>query len=361
MIAYLRTSAAGFDIRLRKYLQACEASETPYLAITWDRMANATILPNEYTYPHAAPYGYGHRFKNFMLLLGWYLFAFSILIKHRKEYKVIHACNVETIPLAVLMRLFLGKKAIFDIYDTSGHFALERFFIKHSDLFVLPTERRLEQEGITKEEVKNFLSVENVPVFKQNIIRRQGLTDDEKIVISYVGTFQRNIRGLENLLKLVLDDGRFVLEIAGTGDNFEKDLTDASMKCSRVHYYGAVSYDKALEIMGNSDFIYAHYFMSAPTHKYASPNKFYESLFLGVPLITTKGTLVGNLVSVCNTGYVIGEQLEDLRHLFANIDSDFKASYHERENSAGMKWDSEYADYFKNHMAGKYISICRSL
>ena len=361
MIAYLRTSAAGFDIRLKKYLQVCGSSNTPYLVISWNRLMNAECLPNEYSFQHAAPYGYGHRLNNFLLLLAWYLFAIKKLIQYRKRYTIIHACNLETMPIAFLFKSLFGKKVIFDIYDTSEKYRLERYFIRCSDLFILPSEKRLEQEGFINNAWSNFLVVENVPIFTKVPTKHNGMQDVNKIVLSYVGTFQRQIRGLENMLRLVLDDERFILELAGSGDGLEKDFEEASNTCSRIHFHGTVNYNKALEIMHSSDFIIAQYYLCAPVHKYASPNKFYESLFLGVPIITTKDTLVGYQTEDCDSGYVIGDGYEDLKNLFSNVDDTFIEAYHIKEENAKKKWNADYKDYFNNHMINQYIRKCHLL
>ena len=361
MICYLRTSAGGFDIRLKKYIQACEYSKTPYMAVTWDRLANAELMPHEISFHHKAPYGYGHRLKNFILLLWWYLFALKTLIIHHKKYKVIHACNIETMPVAYFFKLFFKKKVIFDIYDTSGKAKLERFFILRSDILILPHKKRLEQELTKENEFNKLVVVENVPVFNNNRQTHNGLKDINKIVLSYVGTFQREIRGLENVLSFVLSDNRFVLEIAGSGDGFDQELQKAAKDCNRIHFYGAVNYSKALDIMQNSDFILAQYYLNAPTHEYASPNKYYESLFLGVPIITTHKTLVGHQVEECNSGYVIGENLEDLIILFSNIDEKFIENYHKKEKAAQEKWESDYSDYLENHMINQYIHECKKV
>lgn len=361
MICFLRTSAAGFDIRLKKYIQACEKTDTPYMAITWNRLSNATPMLNELSFQHAAPYGYGHRMRNFLQLILWCLFAIRLLIVHRKKYKVIHACNVETMPVAFIIHLLLHKKVIFDIYDTSGHANLERFFILHSNLLIIPHRKRLEQEYTDEEEIQNLLVIENVPVFDKERVSNEKMTQVNQIVLSYVGTFQRNIRGLENILQLVQDDDRFILEIAGSGDDFENDLLEASKKCSRIHFHGAVKYDKALDIMNNSDFIYAQYFLKAPVHKYASPNKYYESLFLGVPILTTENTLVGSQVIDGNTGYAIGEEYKDLANMFKCIDELFLKDYHKKEKRAKEIWSSHYSSYFQEQMVNHYIKYCRCL
>lgn len=360
MLVYLRTSSAGFDVRLKKYIYACEATNTPYLAITWNRLMNADSLPNEYSYQHAAPYGYGHRMKNFFLLFGWYLFAIKLLLVHRKQYKIIHACNLETAVVAYMMKLLLGKKMVFDIYDTSGRYGMERFLARKADLFILPHERRLQQNMIKKEEIKHFLQIENVPVFDVKEKKEKGHNPGNTIKLSYVGTFEREIRGLETLLDVVEKDDNFLLDIAGTGYGMDSMVCEISKRCERITYYGAVPYDKALKLMWNSDYIVAMYNYPL-SHKYACPNKFYESLMLGVPIITTKDTLIGDWVKNVDSGFQIPPDYDSFKNLLVKLASLPAEIYQQKAHNCKECWQTRYADYQKTQLEGEYLKMCRDI
>lgn len=360
MIAYLRTSSAGFDVRLKKYIYACEAKKTPYLAITWNRLMNADTLPNEYSYQHAAPYGYGHRTKNFLLLLGWYVFAIKLLFANRKRYKIIHACNFEAAIIAYLMKILLRKKFIFDIYDTSGKYRLERFLALRADLLILPHERRLQQNGIKKEELRRFLQIENVPVFDVVKINESNHVFGNIVKLSYVGTFEPEIRGLETLLDVVEKNEKFSLDIAGTGSGMDTMVSEISNRCERITYYGAVTYDKALKLMDNSDYIVAMY-NYPPSHKFACPNKFYESLMLGVPIITTKDTLIGEWVENADSGFQIPSDYDSFVNLLKKLASIPVDIYQQKVQNCKNCWQTKYAEYQKNQLEGEYLKFCRDM
>ena len=362
MICYLRTSAANYDIRLRKYISACQQSNTPYIAITWDRLLESKpIGPTELQYRHMAPYGLHHRIRNLFLYVGWVFFALFNLIKLHKKYKVIHACNIETVLVAYLIGLLLGKKVIFDIYDTSGKYRLERLFAKSSDLFILPDALRAQQIGFN-DIPNNLFVVENVPYFENYSVDNEHAVSNDVLRISYVGTFQRHIRGIENLIKFVEHNSNVICDIAGSGDGLEKDIIDASQRCNRINYYGIVKYNEALDIIARSDIMFACYYLTAPTHKYASPNKYYESLFLGKPLITSKNTLVGTRVVEGNTGYVIGDSYEELEELLSKVGSnDFDYSLKEKADNANKIWKNTYFNYFDDHMKREYIVRCTEM
>lgn len=359
MICYLKTSPATYDGRLKKYLIACKHAKIPYIAITWDRMINRKLLENEYSYEKRAPFGYGQRFHNFLCLIGWYIFVIKKLISHKNEYEIIHACNLVTAIVAFPMKVLLNKKMIFDIYDTSGKIWLEHFFIKHSDLLILPHEKRLQQINISRKDIKNFLEIENVPIFPAQNFMHENFNLKDKIRLSYVGTFERINRGLENVLKFVLEDERFIWEIAGSGSGLETLFEESAKKCNRIIYHGRVTNEEGIEIMKRSDFIVALYYLTSQGHLYASPNKLYESLYLSVPIITSKNTLVGNQVEQYDSGYTVEDSYEALVNLFNNVDNTFIDCYKQKVQNARKIWNDNYANYLEKQLINKYIYFCQ--
>ena len=145
MICFVRRSTIDFDIRLSKYIQACVEREIPFIAITWDRMCNSNSFnENEFQYKRKAPYGGG--WKGLFQFIGWLFFVYAHLLSRFSFYKVIHACNLESL-LVVLPFKLLGKKIVFDIYDTMSP-PIERRLIPFVDMLILPNINRLKQEGL---------------------------------------------------------------------------------------------------------------------------------------------------------------------------------------------------------------------
>lgn len=359
MICFINRSTVDYDIRLQKYVQACLETDTPYYVLGWDRMKNCSkVFPNEYQYQAYSPYGNG--LKSIIPLIGWVFYVLYHLVKLRKKYRVIHACNIDNYLVAYPAKWF-GKKMVLDIYDSTESW-IETSAAKKCDALILPSNHRLEQIRVKRGELRNYLEVENVPVFHESVTKKENPEFPEKIHLSYVGVMQRKIRGIENLLSLVNEDKRFFLDIAGTGDGLDKEIAEMAKSNDRIRYYGKVDYDTALNLMSNSDFIVALYYLNCPSHKYASPNKYYESLYLVKPVITTKGTLVGETVDEYNTGYTVNDTKEALVSLFENVDHpDFLNAYLRKSKNCGERWGNIYAQYFNNVTKGAYLQMMSSL
>lgn len=359
MICYINRSTVDYDIRLQKYVQACQETNTPYCVIGWDRIHNCSrVYPNEYQYRAFSPYGNG--LKSLLPLIGWVFFVLFHLIKLRKQYSVIHACNIENYLVAYPAKWF-GKKMVLDVYDSTES-EIETKQAKRSDALILPSNHRLEQIKVQRKELNNYLEVENVPVFHKGIQKKLSPEFPNRIHLSYVGVMQRNIRGIENVLSLVKEDERFVLDIAGTGDGLDKEIEELAKNNNRINYHGKVDYQTALEIMSSSDFIVALYYLCETSHKYASPNKYYESLYLAKPVITTKGTLVGKTVEDYNTGYTIYDTKEALKELFSQVSTEaFKEDYKTKSQNCEERWLQVYSQYFDTVTKGEYIKMMKTL
>ncbi|MCC8424862.1 hypothetical protein [Mucilaginibacter sp. UR6-11] len=370
MICFLRCAPVNADIRLKKYIQACQSRDINFFALTWDRLGEGTQEIYEIQWGRFAPYG--QRWKNLINKILWQFFILKNLIKHKSEYKVIHATNLENILPALIMKLLLKKRVIYDIYDSSSSdFSkslftswlrkLDIFCIKKSDLLILADKKRLKQINVDSSIYKSFMDIENVPNFSDYVVSKNTL-DFRLIKLSYVGVFDP-LRGLEELLNFVSKNEGFVLNIAGSGTLLEK-VKEYSLNNSRITYHGTVKYEDGLDIMRGSDFIIGMYYKKASNHIYAAPNKFFEALYLAKPLITTNGTLVGDKVAKYMTGYALEEGESEISDFFEKCIRDKEIFISEYEiicKNAADLWNSSYSNYFENRLKNDYVNFIISL
>ncbi len=355
MIALLRSTDGCPDSRFEKYTQFLSNKNIPHVTLCWDRYGVKVPTENNLYYKRLSKYGL--RFKNAFGLLGFNLFLLKNLILRRKEYKVIHAADFDTIMPAMIMKLLFRKKVIYDIYDwyidSRGInnriikwllLQAERINVIKSDAVVICEEGRREQ---IKFKPRNLWVLPNIPCF--NIPPKTMNSKNSKINISYVGILGEG-RGLSNLIKLAEQHPEINVVIGGFGP-MEDKFKDAS-RLSNLDYKGRVSYSDALKIMSASDMIYAMYERVNPNHILAAPNKYYEGLALGTPIITTVGTLVGNKVEEFDTGYCIDEKYGSLDSLITSFSS---AENLKKGENASALWRNTYKNYVDNFLTDKYL------
>ena len=107
--------------------------------------------------------------------------------------------------------------------------------------------------------------------------------------------------------------------------------------------------------MKNSHLIAAMYHLTSPLHKYAAPNKYYESLMLEVPMITTENTLVGSKTKRYDTGFVLDETIESLEKLL--ISETLQKEITCKKEKCHIVWNDVYKNYYEQFMESQYLTM----
>lgn len=352
MIALLRSTDGNPDSRFEKYVDYLTRINKPFITLCWDRKGNKTETSNAYYYKR--PSTYGKRYGNIGGLFGFNSFLFKTLWKNRSRYTVIHACDFDTVIPAILIHILLRKKVIYDIFDWYvdsrnvkgilkwAIYAQEFLNIKMSEVVIICEEERRKQIIFKP---KKLWILPNIPNFKnqQPVMPKNG-----KLTIGYVGILASG-RGLENLINYAKENRNINLKIGGFG-TLETMLLDVD-KYSNITYYGSVPYVKALEILNSVDIVYAMYQKINKNHILAAPNKYYEGLYLGKPIITTAGTIVGDKTTKYNTGFVIEESYEDLTRLLSTINGNEVERFGQ---NAKALWNEKYSTYVEDFFNNTY-------
>ncbi len=357
----LRSNDLNPDPRVDKYVRYFEKKNILYKLVGWNR--SAALVHKAHTDYFYRPANYGGGVKNVWGMICWNIFLFKYLYMRRRSIKIIHACDFDTVIPALLIKLFANVVVIFDVFDwyTDSRnidnriikrmlCLLEKVAVKKSNYIIICEPERMVQLGRVAQD--KVLIMPNIPDFPVSTFDEKLFVKYPCLSIGYVGILSRD-RGLEVLLKVVAEMPMITLHIAGFGE-LESMVLEYSHNYSNVYFEGKVTYDKGLAILASTDCIYAMYYTNVKNHILAAPNKFYESLFLSKPLITTKGTLVGNKVKKYNSGFVIAEGEEALRNLLLNITPDMCLV---KGENAQASWKNIFCNKIMDFFNNKYGPI----
>lgn len=363
MIIFIRDNEC-FEPRVQNYLHYFDEHSIDYHVLAWNR--NGTAKPNEKITFFQRRAEYGKRIANIPNKIAWMFFVVKEIWKYRKKCYSIHACDIDAVLPALLIGKILHKVVVFDIFDWISSLTgkgvvykiveyLQNFAYAHSDAVILCEEERKVQAKTQNDRV---FVLPNIPDGKTEFDRETlEIIDEERklydLTISYVGVFDRD-RGLENLLACVSRNNNMLLNIAGFGV-LDEQVRSYAKKHKNIHYWARVEYAVGQAIMKNSDIIAAMYHLTSPLHKFAAPNKYYESLLLGIPMITTQNTLVGSKVEKYDTGFVLDETEESLEKLIKNPDL-IKEVKVKRDNCRNT-WNEVYSSYYKDFMETDYLKL----
>ena len=107
----------------------------------------------------------------------------------------------------------------------------------------------------------------------------------------------------------IRDSNNIEFHVGGFG-LYEEELMNLSSKYGNIKYHGRMQYEDTLKLESFCDIMLAIYDPNIENHRFAAPNKFYEALFLGKPLIMVKNTGMSNIVSENDIGVLIDYSAE---------------------------------------------------
>lgn len=357
-----------FASRVQKYINYYTRENIDYTAVGWDRKCEGLSRENFEFLKYAAGVNVGG-FKAIKNHCKWMMFVFKYLKKH-PEVTFIHACDLNSSFPAAVYKMFFNKKVklVFDSCDWfSANFGnnrvlkrlfewMEHFTCNVADELIICEPERIEQ--ITFKLKKDPLILPNIPEIDSSLL--EGNSEEYTFhndwpTIAYFGGLSES-RFQKELLTLSKTE-KFNLLIAGYGSQSLEKLCNELSSRENVRYFGKVDMKKGLQMSKAADIIYAMYCKTNANNIYAAPNKYYEALFLEKPIITTKGTILENKVLKNDIGYVIEEDIEELRHLINNLErNDIKM----KSINAGNLWRESYSSYIANFFEHQYCKIINS-
>lgn len=271
------------------------------------------------------PAVYGARWAS---LFSFLRFEWSILVwlvQNRKNYDIIHAFDLDTGIVAGMICGLFHKKLIYHLLDAyaDSHFfsdslikrivyKVEMALINFAEVTLICTEERKVQ--IQHSAPKRLEIIHNTPNCSvENKTEPFKLkTSNAEVKIAYVGT-QCSGRGIEELIRAVAQDHRFELHIGGYGP-LDDMIRSAAQQCNRIHFYGKIPYTQTLSLEEQCDLMVALYDPFIPNHRYCAPNKLYEALMLGKPLLMCENTGWDQLFQEEKIGYLIPYSQEGIAY-----------------------------------------------
>lgn len=322
-IVFLRSNPVDPDSRVEKAVNSLVKSGHSVKILAWDRnedydnkktilnMQNGKVEINRFGIK--AVFGAGFK-KNLTPLIKFQVRLYKWLSKHNKEFDAIHACDFDTARIALYISKKYRKKLVYDIFD----FYIDSFsvpkllrniikkedfkIINKADHVIICSEKRTEQ--IKGSKPNKLTVIHNTPPAINDIKVESNENQNNKIKIVYVGILGRG-RFIEEIAHFVsLNKSNYEFHIAGFG-LLQSKIEQYVKENENIYYYGKISYEEALALEKKCDVMTAIYTPNIQNHKFAAPNKFYEALMLGKPLIMVRDTGMDHIVSENDIGEVI--------------------------------------------------------
>jgi glycosyltransferase involved in cell wall biosynthesis len=311
-IVFTRSNSVDPDPRVEKAARCLQDAGYECLILGWHRLLSEKCRNHRHLNIKRLllPGRFGGGITNFF---GLFVFNLWLLYSHLViRPKIIHAYDLDTVLPALISRLFLKNKVVYDIADWYADSRkvgvlrpfvaqIERWVCSKVDIVILAHEDRLQQIGF---QPQNWFVIYNVPEDMAEIVK-DSCDDGEQLFkpnFVYVGVLQPD-RGIEQIIRATNVVG-IKLTIAGFGP-LSNMCTVESEKRNLITFRGRVSYEEALALQQGATAIMALYDPVVPNNRFAAPNKLFEAMMLGLPIITSAGTLAGEIVEREDIGLAV--------------------------------------------------------
>jgi len=307
-IALTRLSGIVYDPRVFKIVKSLKKRYS-ILVLGWNREnVPKNVIDNYMTHIKVlnirAPLGKSI-INSPKMLIGYacyWTWLFFQLVKSNPE--VVHSCDLDTVIPCYLYKLLFRKKLVFDVFDRYAmafvpsrckvYYSiinyLEEFFSKRADVLITISEKVL---STFRKKPKCSIVIMNCP--EDHAIDKGEPQENQPMRIVYTGAILKKSRGLENIIAAIKDLTGVEFDISGWYLDKDKDFLDQILEIPNVKFRGHLEPDDALNFEASSDVMIALYYPE-PWNNITLPNKLFEGMMCGVPLITNVSSEVVNEV-----------------------------------------------------------------
>lgn len=331
-ICFIRSDKGFPDSRVEKEMYALSKEHNVFL-LGWNReMSGPDVILEKhrihdrvfdfYLIPVPAEYGGGMK-KIIGPMRRFWKRAYKWLSDNSDRYDAIHAVNFDTARPAFKAAKKYGKKVIYDIFDyyADSYNApcavkavirkMENGCISKADMTIICSEERRGQ--ISGSRPKSLIVVENSPedtkVTSGFAVNKDSVPGRPRAVYAGMLVFDRF---LKETCEVMMSRDDIEWHVAGYGA-LRPYVEECAAGSDNIFYYGPLPYDDILALEKSCDIMTALQNPSVVNNRYSAPNKFYESLMLGKPLIMVRNGTICNEIDNEDIGVVIDVSGGDVR------------------------------------------------
>ena len=262
---------------------------------------------------------YGN-FLSFILKLPlFWLATFTVMVK--KDFDVVHCHDFDTLPIGFLIAKFRRKKLVYDAHEwyskmvseTAPKFILriidvaEKYFVKKADLVI--TVSNAFAKIFTEYCAKKVIVTMNCPIIEYPSPKsvdeiKSKINPNSKLLILYIGVLEpgRNLEEIANTVSNLKKEG--LLFVIGGFGSLEKQLKEKSDE-KNVIFIGRVDLKDVPAYVFAADILLITYDPSNPNNRLNLPNKLFEAMIAGKPVVVTKNSEAGTIVRKKRCGITV--------------------------------------------------------
>jgi glycosyltransferase involved in cell wall biosynthesis len=308
-----------------------------------------------------------------ILFYGW-LYAKMFWRGFRTRFDAIHCHDLDTLPLGFMLGKLRRKPIIYDAHESfpdmlEGSVSpalqrvlvrLENFLIRRVTLLITVGEKlrqhfaaRGARRSVVVGNWKRLGEFTRTPGQIADIRRALGVPDGSLVVVCITQLLKD--RKIEELLRAV-DGSRDVYLLMGGKGILEDLVVQAAATNPRVRFLGFVSGTRIADYTCAADVVYYGFDPANPNARFSAPNKLFEALAAGRPLITGDFGEIADVVRDARCGIVLPEYgVPEIKKAFAVLaDRNIRTEMADNAGRAGrasLNWEKGEEILYREYSA----------
>lgn len=300
----IRSTIGTSEPRYRHISEILGKVASKTMHINWARSsedANNLLNANRKVFQLPAPYGGGIR--NYLSHLRFQIFVFRTLWLIKPQ--VIYACDLDTFIPSLIYRSIKPSILVFDQFDPLSARVNTRYVRKVLDCLEFSLVKKADIRvtanilRIPEDRRETWVEIKNLFPLRLNVMDHRYKQGTFQLL--YGGILSHD-RGLMELIRVIQEKSSWRIDVYGQGP-VKEDLVLLSSSNVAIHEY--LPHDQLMNRAQSSDLYVALYDPSNRNNRLTASNKLFEAAQLGVPLLTSKGTYLGDIVQKFKLGWAV--------------------------------------------------------
>lgn len=253
---------------------------------------------------------------DFLRLRPWWRAADKLALRlHEKDnFDVIHCHDLDTLPTGIKLKKKIGIKLVYDAHEIWGYMAEKDFpsfvaahFLRKEKKLVNQVDWIITVNDALKSYFRGFTDKKITLIMncKALLGRTYEPTMNDKFTAIYIGSLGDS-RFLLEIIETAneLPDIQFI--IGGMGNkNFIALLSEKCTGISNVNFLGLVPFDDVIPMTKKANLVLCIFDPENKNNKVGLPNKVFEAMVCGRPVMVTKDTYSGKFIEDNKCGFSI--------------------------------------------------------